>query len=219
MAVELRLYALLDPSVSGGRSLADLAACIAGSVTVVQLRDKAGSTRQMLEETRALSAVLKPRGIPLLINDRVDVALAGGADGVHIGQDDMPAQAARRLLGREAIIGLSLTKPQHAREAPLELLDYVAVGAVFATGSKPDASRPIGLDGLRELVGIVRARDPAMPICAISGITGDNAGAVIAAGADGVAVISALSLAADPATAARHLHGVVEEALGRRGNS
>jgi thiamine-phosphate pyrophosphorylase len=219
MAVDLRVYALLDPDVAGGRTLTELAGRIVGSATIVQLRDKHGSTRQMLEETRALMGVLKPRGIPLLVNDRVDVALAGGADGVHVGQDDMPPDEARRLLGPGAIIGLSLTKPQHAREAPLDLLDYLAVGAVFATESKPDANAPIGLEGLRELVGIVRARNATMPICAISGITAGNAGGIIAVGADGVAVISALSLAPDPAAAARALRGVVDDALKRRGQA
>ena len=217
MDVDLRLYALVDPAVAGGRTLADLAARIAGSTTLVQLRDKHGSTRAMLEEARALTAVLAPLDIPLLINDRVDVALAAEADGVHIGQDDMPAAEARLLLGRSAIIGLSLTTIEHAREAPLDQLDYVAVGAVFATGSKGDANTPIGLDGLREIVRIVRARDATMPICAISGITAGNAAGVIAAGADGVAVISALSLAADPGAAARSLRRAVDDALARRG--
>jgi thiamine-phosphate pyrophosphorylase len=217
MNVDLSLYALIDPAIAGGRPLADLAALIAGSTSIVQLRDKHGSTRLLLEETRALTAVLAPRGIPLLINDRVDVALAAEADGVHIGQDDMPAAEARLLLGRSAIIGLSLTTVQHAQEAPLDQLDYVAVGAVFATGSKDDASAPIGLDGLRAIVRAVRARNASMPICAISGINAGNAGNVIAAGADGVAVISALSLAPDPAAAARSLRAAVDEALKRRG--
>ncbi|MBI3704755.1 MAG: thiamine phosphate synthase [Rhizobiales bacterium] len=219
MNVDLSLYALIDPTVAGGRTLADLAALIADSATVVQLRDKHGSTRRLLEEARALTAVLVPRGIPLLINDRVDVALAAEADGVHIGQDDMPAAEARLLLGRAAIIGLSLTTVAHARAAPLDRLDYVAVGAVFATGSKDDASAPIGLDGLREIVRVVRARDATMPICAISGIDAGNAGNVIAAGADGVAAISALSLAPDPAAAARALRAAVDDALARRGRS
>src|SRR5271169_1828075 len=208
MKPDLRLYALLDPAVAGGRALADLAGRIADSATIVQLRDKHGSTRAMLDEARALSAVLAPRNIPLLINDRVDVALAAEADGVHIGQNDMPASEARLLLGRSAIIGLSLTTPRHAQNAPLELLDYVAVGAVFPTGSKGDATAPIGLEGLREIVRIVRARVAQCPICAISGINERNAGDTIAAGSDGVAVISALSLAADPAAAARGLRGV-----------
>src|SRR5664279_3830120 len=132
MDVDLRLYALIDPAVAGGRTLADLASRIADSVTLVQLRDKHGSTRTMVEEARALTAVLAPLDIPLLINDRVDVALAAEADGVHIGQDDMSAADARLLLGRTAIIGLSIKTIEQAREAPLDLLDYVGVGGVYS---------------------------------------------------------------------------------------
>ena len=216
MDVDLRLYAVIDPAVAGGRTLADLASRIADSVTLVQLRDKHGSTRAMLEEARALTAVLAPLDIPLLINDRVDVALAAEADGVHIGQDDMSVADARLLLGRTAIIGLSLSTVQQAQAAPLELLDYVAIGAVFATGSKDDANAPIGTSGLRDIVRAIRARAPNFPICAISGINAGNAAEVIAAGADGVAVISALSLAGDPAQAAQDLLAVVDDALERR---
>ncbi len=216
MKADLRLYALLDPMVAGGRTLTDLAANIAGSTTLVQLRDKHGSTRTMVQEARALRAVLEPAGIPLLINDRVDVALAAEADGVHIGQDDMAPEDARLLLGRTAIIGLSLSSVKHAQEAPLDLIDYVGIGAVYPTGSKDDASAPIGVAGLREIVEVVRARKPRFPICGISGINAGNAADVIAAGADGVAVISALSLAPDPAKAAQDLRTIVDDALQRQ---
>ncbi len=219
MDVDLRLYALVDPAVAGGRTLPELARRIADSATLVQLRDKHGSTRTMLEEARALTAVLAPLDIPLLINDRVDVALAAEADGVHIGQDDMPAADARLLLGRTAIIGLSVKTVQQAQDAALEHLDYVAIGGVYGTASKDNTAAPIGIAGLREIVRIIRARDPKCPICAIAGINAGNAGNVIAAGADGVAVISALSLAPDPAVAARSLRAVVDEALARRGRS
>ena len=131
MAVDLGLYALVDPAVAGGRSLAELAASIANSVTLVQLRDKHGSTRAMVEQVRVLRAVLEPKGVPLLVNDRVDVALAAEADGVHIGQDDIAPADARLLLGRSAIIGLSVKTLEQAEAAPLELLDYVAIGGVW----------------------------------------------------------------------------------------
>ena len=219
MKFDLRLYALLDPAVAGGRALDDLARLVAGSASLVQLRDKHGSTRALIEQARALRAVLEPEDIPLVINDRVDVALAAEADGVHIGQDDMPAEDARLLLGRRAIIGLSLSSVRHAEEAPLDLIDYVGIGAVYPTGSKDDASAPIGVAGLREIAAVVRRRKPGFPICGISGINAGNAAAVIAAGADGVAVISALSLAADPATAALQLRGVVDDALAQRGRT
>jgi thiamine-phosphate pyrophosphorylase len=216
MDIDLRLYALLDPAVAGGRTLTDLAARIAGSATLVQLRDKFGSTRMMVEEARALHEVLEPAGVPLLINDRVDVALAAEADGVHIGQDDMAVPDARLLLGRTAIIGLSIKTLEEAKAAPLELLDYVAIGGVYGTTSKQDAKAPIGLDGLHAVVQAIRARKANFPICAIAGINASNAAAVIEAGADGVAVISTLSLASDPAQAAQELLGVVDGALARR---
>jgi thiamine-phosphate pyrophosphorylase len=219
MTVDLRLYALVDPAVAGGRTLTDLAARIANSATLVQLRDKHRSTRAMVEEGRALRAVLEPKGIPLLINDRVDVALAAKADGVHIGQDDMAPAEARMLLGRGAIIGLSVKSTEHARTAPLDLLDYVAVGGVYATTSKDNTAVPIGLPGLRAIVDAIRKRAPGYPICAIAGINAGNASEVIAAGADGVAVISALSLAPDPGKAALNLREVVDHALKRRGQS
>ena len=216
MSVDLRLYALLDPAVAGGRTLADLARLLAGSATLVQLRDKHGATRAMVDEARALRGVLEPAGVPLLINDRVDVALAAEADGVHIGQDDMAAADARLLLGKTAIIGLSVKTVQQAEAAPLELLDYVAIGGVYGTTSKDNTAAPIGLDGLRQIAGTLRLRDPEFPICAIAGINAGNAGEVVGAGADGVAVISALSRAPDPRAAARDLRAVVDRALARR---
>jgi thiamine-phosphate pyrophosphorylase len=219
MGLDLRLYALLDPAVSGGRSLPELAQAVSRSATLVQLRDKHGSTRDMVREARALREVLAPKGIPLLINDRVDVALAAKADGVHIGQDDMAAEDARALLGRDAIIGLSIKTLADAAAAPLELLDYVAIGGVFATTSKENAQSPIGLGGLRAVAQAVRARQAGYPICAIAGINAANAAEVVAAGADGASVISALSLADDPAEAARALRRVIDEALAKRGRS
>ena len=219
MDVDLRLYALIDPAVAGGRTLGDLAQRIAGSATLVQLRDKHGSTRTLVEEARELTIVLAPLDIPLIINDRVDVALAAEADGVHIGQDDMSPADARLLLGRTAIIGLSIKTVEQAKAAPLELLDYVAIGGVYGTTSKEDAKTPIGLSGLGAVVQAIRARDPKFPICAIAGINESNAGDVIAQGVDGVAVISALSLAADPTLAGKNLLSAVDAALARRGRA
>jgi thiamine-phosphate pyrophosphorylase len=217
MPLDLRLYAVLDPAVAGGRTLADLAKLLAQSATLVQLRDKHSDTRILVEEARALRGILAPVGVPLLINDRVDVALAAQADGVHLGQDDMAPSDARRLLGSKAIIGLSVGSIADARTAPLDLIDYAGVGAVYATGSKADADAPIGVDGLREVARALRARKPGFPICGISGINNSNAPPIIEGGADGVAVISALSLAPDPARAAQELRGAVDAALKRRG--
>lgn len=217
MNVDLRLYAILDPAVAGGRTLVDLAGRIAASATLVQLRDKRGTTRAMMEEARALLGVLEPVGVPLLINDRVDVALAAQAAGVHIGQDDMAPADARLLLGKTAIIGLSIKTLAQAESASLDELDYVAIGGVFATSSKDNTATPIGIDGLRDIARTVRARKPGFPVCAIAGINERNAADVVAAGADGASVISALSLAPDPGRAARDLRATIDHALQRRG--
>lgn len=217
MRFDLRLYALLDPAVAGGRRLTDLAKLIADQATLVQLRDKHGSTRVLIDEARALHDVLKPKAVPLLINDRVDVALAAKADGVHIGQSDMSAADARALLGRDAIIGLSINTVALAEEAPLDLLDYVGIGGIYATTSKDNTKPPIGIAGLRAIVRVVQARKPGFPVCGIAGISHTNAGDVIEAGADGVAVISALSLAPAPEEAARNLRSIVDTALSKRG--
>jgi thiamine-phosphate pyrophosphorylase len=219
MRVDLRLYALVDPAVAGGRTVAELASSIADSATLVQLRDKQGSTRTMVEEARALRAVLEPKNIPLLVNDRVDVALAAEADGVHIGQDDIAPADARLLLGRRAIIGLSVKTLEQAKAAPLDLLDYVAIGGVYGTTSKDNTAAPLGIGGLRAIVEAIRARAARYPICAIAGINVGNAADVIAAGADGVAVISALSLAPDPQNAARELRAVIDSTLKQRGET
>jgi thiamine-phosphate pyrophosphorylase len=219
MDVDLSLYAIVDPAVAGGRTLVDLAARVATGASLVQLRDKHASTRGMVEEARAIQAVLESSGVPLLINDRVDVALAAEADGVHIGQDDMSPADARLLLGRMATIGLSIKTVAQAQAAPLEYLDYVAVGGIYGTSSKETTGSPIGIAGLRAIVQVVRSRARNFPICAIAGINAGNAADVIDAGADGVAVISALSLAEDPAKAAQDLRRVVDNALEKRGGS
>ena len=216
--VDVRVYALIDPERAGGRDLVELAWLLAaGGVTLVQLRDKHGTTRAMVETARALKETLAPFRIPLVINDRVDVALAAGADGVHVGQEDMTVDDARRLLGDGAIVGLSVKTQEQAETAPTELLDYAGIGGVFATSSKDNPDPPIGVEGLARIVGVLRRRAPALSLCAIAGIDAGNAAAAIGAGADGVAVISALSLAAiPPADATRELRGVVDGALARR---
>ena len=217
MTVDLRLYALVDPQRAGGFALDELARrVVTGGATLVQLRDKRRTTRAMVEEARAIKAVLAGSGVPLLINDRVDVALAAGADGVHLGWDDMALEDARRLLGPDAIVGLSMKTVEQADAAPLGLVDYVCIGGVYATLSKDQASAPIGVAGLAAVVARVRARAPNLPLGAIAGIDAANAADVVAAGVEGVAVISALSMTADPEAAARELRTVVDRALERR---
>jgi thiamine-phosphate pyrophosphorylase len=215
--IDLRLNAIVDPERANGRSLADLTRMVvAGGATLIQLRDKHGSTRAMIEEARAIKAVLAGTGVPLVINDRVDVALAAGADGVHLGQDDMRAEDARRLLGPKAIIGLSIKSVAQANAAPLDVIDYAGIGGVYATTSKDNPEAPIGVAGLRDIVAAFRANSTEITVCAIAGIDAGNARDVIAAGADGVAVISALSAQNDPQAAARELRGIVDKALAER---
>ena len=217
--LDLRLYAIVDPDNAGGSALPELARMVAaGGATIVQLRDKSGDTRAMIERARAVKAAL-PKHVPLIVNDRIDVALAAGADGVHLGQDDGSVFAARQRLGPGPFIGLTVQTVEHARTAPLAVIDYVGIGGVFATSSKTNPRPPIGIAGLREIVEVFRYRIGNFPMCAIAGITKENSGAVIAAGVDGVAVISALSLASDPEKAAENLRAVVDAALERRGRA
>lgn len=212
--LDLRLYAIVDPENTGGHDLLDLARAIAaGGATLVQLRDKVNDVAHMVEEARALKAALAPFDVPLIINDRVDVALAAGAHGVHVGQEDMAVSEARRALGPAPFIGLSIRTPEQAVAAPLTLLDYVGIGGIYSTTSKTSGSPPIGLDGLRQVIQVLRRRIGNFPCCGIAGITSANAEPVIAAGADGVSVISALSHRSDPQAAAQELRTVVDAAL------
>jgi len=217
MNVDVRLNAIVDPERANGRSLVDLTRLVvAGGATLIQLRDKHGATRAMIEVARAIKAALAGTGVPLVVNDRVDVALVAGADGVHVGQEDMRAEDARRLLGPNAIIGLSIKSVALANAAPLDVLDYVGVGGVYATTSKDNPNPPIGVAGLADIVAAFRARKRDLPVCGIAGIDATNAAPVIGAGADGVAVISALSMQADPQAAARALRGIVDGAIKER---
>ncbi|HXD13757.1 MAG TPA: thiamine phosphate synthase [Xanthobacteraceae bacterium] len=217
MTVDLRLNAIVDPERSGGHDLAELARlCAQGGATLIQLRDKISETRAMITRARAIKKALAPFNVPLVINDRVDVALAAGAEGVHVGQDDMAVEDARKLLGRDAIIGLSIKTVAEADAAPVDLIDYVGSGGVYVTGSKQQKNAPIGPKGLARVIAALHVRAPKLPVCGIAGIDAGNAAAVIAAGADGVAVISALSLAPDPAAAARVLRAIVDATLAKR---
>ncbi len=218
MRLDLRLNAIVDPERAGDHGLVDLTRRVAaGGATLIQLRDKRNETRLMVEEARAIKAALAPLAVPFVVNDRVDVALAAGADGVHVGQDDMAVADARRLLGPQAIIGLSISNIAEAEAAPVDLIDYAGIGGVYATSSKEQPSAPMGPAGFARIASVLRRRRPALPLVGIAGIDAGNAAEVIAAGADGVAVISALSLAADPAAAARRLREVVDAMMAMRG--
>lgn len=196
----LRLHLVTDAVQCGERGLfAVVQSAVRGGVTCVQLREKSLDTRAFVERARALKALLSPLRIPLLVNDRVDVALAAGADGVHVGQSDMAPQDVRRLMPG-ALIGLSIESWQQMHEAERAPVDYYGISPVFATSSKADAAPALGLAGLQQL-----RRMTARPLVAIGGIQAGNVAAVMAAGADGVAVVSALCAADDPARAAQAL--------------
>jgi len=216
--VDLRLYGIVDPQWVRGRNLVDVAlASVQGGCTLLQYRDKLADTRTMVDRARALKSALAGTGVSLLVNDRVDVALAAGADGVHVGQEDMHPADARRLLGPDAIIGVTITTGAHADELYRLQVDYACIGCVFATNSKNSPSPPIGLEGLAKLAFRARLAAPGTPVGAISGIDHSNAASVIGAGAEGIAVISAIFMAEDVAGAARRLRTAVDQALASRG--
>lgn len=193
-----QLCLVTDRSLANGRSLAGIvAAAVKGGVTMVQLRDKTASTRAFIEDARALKALLAPPRVPLLVNDRIDVALAAGADGAHVGQADMPVALVRKLLGPKAIVGLSITQSAEARAEDIEFADYLGVGPIFPQLTKPDAAPTLGLEGLAEI-----RRITSKPIVAIGGVTAANVRAVRSAGADGGAIVSAIMGAQDPMAAA-----------------
>lgn len=215
-SLDLSLYAILDPARTRGRDLAAMAdAAATGGATLLQLRDKTAGTRAFVENARVVHKALAGR-IPLLINDRVDVALAAGADGVHVGREDMLPADARRLLGPDAFIGVTLKNEADLAGLDPRVVDYGCIGGVFATTSKDNPDRPVGLDGLRKLRD--QARASGLPVGAIAGIDTTNAAATIAAGADGVAIISALFMADDVASAARDLRIIIDAALEARGS-
>jgi thiamine-phosphate pyrophosphorylase len=203
----LRLCLVTDSTLCGARGvLAVVEAAVRGEVSCVQLREKALDTRTFVERARALKAWLAPRGVPLIINDRVDVALACGADGVHVGQNDMAPEDVRRFMP-QGLVGLSVESLAQLPAAERAPVDYYGISPVFATATKHDAARALGLEGLRS----IRART-TRPLVAIGGIHAGNAAAVIAAGADGLAVVSALCAAVDPASAARALRETIRSA-------
>jgi len=199
------LHLVTDSTLCGARGLfAVVEAAVRGGARVVQLREKTLATRAFVERARALKALLSPLGVPLIINDRLDVALACGADGVHVGQDDLSPEDVRRWLPH-ALVGLSIEGIEQLAEAERLSVDYYGASPVFATTTKADAAPALGLDGLRAL----RSRS-TRPLVAIGGIDEHNAAAVMAAGADALAVVSALCAAADPEAAARRLCAAME---------
>lgn len=206
------LYLVTDRSLTLGRSLKKVVArAVQGGVSIVQLREKEATTRSFVETALQLKALLDPCSVPLLINDRVDVALAVGAAGVHLGQEDLPYPLARRLLGPQAIIGLSVETEGQVLAAEAYDVDYLGVSPIFPTPTKKDTRGSWGLNGLTRVRQLSRH-----PLVAIGGLNIINAGAAISAGADSIAVVSAICSAEDPREAAAGLSASIRQVLAER---
>lgn len=203
MRLDLSLYLVTDPELCARHGLVEtVVAAVRGGVTLVQLRDKQASDDELIDQARRLKAALAGSGVPLIINDRLAVAVESGADGLHLGQDDGDVAAARRTMGENAILGLSVQNLEQMARLDPEALDYLGLGPVFATATKQNHARPLGFDGLATLV----AASP-LPAVAIGGLKAEHAARVRAAGAKGPAVVSAICGQPDPEAAARAFFG------------
>ncbi len=210
--IDYALYLVTDRALSLGRNnLEVIEAAVEGGVTVVQLREKGASTREFYEEGLKIRDFLRSRRIPLIVNDRIDIALALDADGVHLGQDDMPLPVARRILGPRKIIGISVFELEEAREAEAGGADYLGLSPVFLTGTKPDLTRHLGLEGIPPV-----RQSVTIPLVGIGGMDETNAYDAVRAGLDGIAVVSAICSDSDPKAAARTLRAGVSRALEAR---
>lgn len=215
MLDSLHLCVITDPKLAPGRDhVAIAAAALAGGADMIQLRDKAEDLRDLLRQAQAIRALCRSHGAIFIVNDRLDLALAAGADGVHMGQEDLPAEAARRLLPPGRILGVSTHNREQAEAARLAGADYIGFGPMFPTGTKDTGYTPRGLEGLREVRAAI-----SLPILAIGGITLDTVDGVIAAGATAPAVISAIVAAPDIAGAAAAFRKRVAAAKARAGAS
>jgi len=214
--LDLSVYAIAD-TARATRNTAELVslckAAVSGGASLLQLRDKDSETAVMIAHARALVEAFRASPVPVLINDRVDVCLAASADGVHLGQDDMSLADARRLLGPRAMIGVTIRTLAEAEQTELSSADYAAIGGVFVTASKQNETPPLGLAGLKQLVGVLHRRRPDLPLCAIAGITAENAADVVSQCVHGVAVISEIFRAKDPRQAAMALSQSVRRGL------
>ncbi|NKK77348.1 thiamine phosphate synthase [Rhizobium leguminosarum] len=206
-AFDLSLYLVLDPDLCAGIGMVETARlAVAGGATMVQLRNKHAGTIRMIETGRALKQALDGTGALLIVNDDVEAAIAIGADGLHIGQEDMDAMRARAMIGPEMILGLSVESEALANAVDPDLVDYTGVGPVFATPTKTDHKQPIGFDGLARLV-----KASPVPSVAIGGLKADHVAEVFAAGASGLAVVSAICGTPDPEAATRRIAAEVRK--------
>ncbi|HEX7597726.1 MAG TPA: thiamine phosphate synthase [Polyangia bacterium] len=201
------LYLVTDRALCGDRGLETVVKqAVQGGVACVQIREKDLSTRDFVEEAARIKALLAATRVPLIINDRLDVALAVGADGVHLGQNDLPCEAARRLLGPNAIIGLSVETWEDVEHAEHQPVDYLGVSPIFATPTKTDTKGAWGLDGLAMIKAFSRH-----PLVAIGGLNQSNIAQTVRAGADGIAVVSAICCAKDPEKVAAELNALMRD--------
>ncbi|SDB07465.1 thiamine phosphate synthase [Bauldia litoralis] len=204
---DLTLMLVTDAAMMARRGVVETSlAAVAGGVTVVQLRDKTASDESLTALARALRESLAPLGVPLIVNDRVNVAIAAEAEGLHIGQEDGSPAEARARIGTEMILGLSVTGPADVATVDPAVVDYVGLGPVIASATKADAAPPLGLDGTRAIGATL-----GLPWVAIGGIDVGNAAAIIATGASGLAVVSAIAAADDPRAAAAELRAAIQE--------
>lgn len=201
-----RLYLVTDDQQDLETLKSVVTEAVAGGVTMVQIREKHGDVRAFIERAQAVKAILQGTGVPLIINDRVDVALAVDADGVHLGQSDMPAETARCLIGKGKLLGLSVENEQQLMEAEALPVDYVGLSAIFATPTKSDTKKEWGIEGLRRAVV-----QSSFPIVAIGGINASNLDDIITTNVEGIALVSAICHAPSPKQAARELLQQIEE--------
>jgi thiamine-phosphate pyrophosphorylase len=206
--IDWSLYLVTDRDLAGEKSLEDVViAAVKGGVTAVQLREKECTTLEYISLAKRIKLLLENLPVPLIINDRIDVALASNADGVHVGQSDMPYSEARRIMGPSSIVGLTVETMEQARLAEQTDADYLGVSTIYATPTKTDTINEWGLKGLEEL-----HMQTNKPLVAIGGINSKNATDIIKAGADGIAVVSAICASSDPESSAKEIKAIIANA-------
>nr|WP_320119900.1 thiamine phosphate synthase [uncultured Marinifilum sp.] len=211
---DLKLYLVTDREFANGRSLEDIVeAAVKGGVSMVQIREKDSSTKDFYELALSVKQILKAYNVPLIINDRLDIALAVDADGLHIGQRDLPYRKAREIFGPDKIIGLSVENIEQAVEANKLDVDYIGLSPVFSTQTKNDIAKPLDLEGVNKIALFTKH-----PTVAIGGINSENTADIIKAGANGIAVVSAIICRDNPEKSASELRTIVDEAVKTKSN-